>query len=44
MIYNILQSSDADSEGKVQLCCRPIPKYADEESSVLNGVSPLLDD
>lgn len=44
MIYNILQSSDADSGGKVQPCWRPIPKAVDEVSSVLVVLLPLLDD
>ena len=39
-----LQRSDTDSEGKVQLCWIPIPNSADEVSSVLDGVLPLLDD
>ena len=44
MIYNLLQISDVDSEGRVQPCWRPIPKAVDELSSVLSGVSPLFYD
>jgi hypothetical protein len=42
-INNLLQRSDADSEEKVQPCWRPIPWAADEASSVLARVLPLLD-
>jgi hypothetical protein len=44
MINNLLQRSDADSEEKVQPSWIPIPKAADEVSSMLGGVLPLLDD
>ena len=43
MIDNLLQGSDADSEGKVQPYWRPIPKFADHVSRVMAGVLPLLD-
>ena len=44
MIDVLLWRSDADFEEKVQPCWRPIPRAADEVSSVLASISPLLDD
>jgi hypothetical protein len=43
VIDNLLQRSDDENE-KVQPCWQPIPKPADEVSSVLAGISPLLND
>ena len=43
MIDNLLQRSDSESQGKAQPSWKPIPKYVEEVSSVLAGVSLLLD-
>jgi hypothetical protein len=40
----LLQRSDDEIEEKVQPCWKPIPRQADEISSVLAGISPILND
>jgi hypothetical protein len=45
MINNIFQrNDDVSPEEKVHPCWKPIPRAADEVSSVLAGISPILDD
>jgi hypothetical protein len=43
-IDELLQRSDKDSEEIVHPCWKPIPKAGDQVSSVLAGISPILDD
>jgi hypothetical protein len=44
IIDDLLQRSNADSEEKVHPRWKPVPLAANEVSSVLAGISPLLDD
>jgi hypothetical protein len=44
LIDDLLQRSDADTEEKVHPRWQPIPPEANEVSSVLAGITPLLDD
>ena len=43
-IDELLQRSDKDSEEIVHPCWKPIPRAGDQVSSVLAGISPILDD
>jgi hypothetical protein len=44
VIDNFLEMSNAAHDEEAHLCWKPIPRAADEISSVLASVSPTLDD